>query len=116
MKSIKLLCVSVFMLVSSAVYAEPAVIAMDFGCWFPDGDGVFTFTEDTKEVVTMGGKGSNVILKCRATGVANSSGETVKWNQQNTGILCGTHYGSTEDWRVVVTPDGNAKMTCKIHF
>lgn len=116
LNSIKVLCVSVFMLLSSSVVAEPAMILTDFGCTFLDGDGGYVSTNDTKSVITMGGKGSNIILKCHASGAANSTGKAVKWNFDNTGRPCVTHFGTTEDWRIVVSADGQATMTCKVHF
>jgi hypothetical protein len=114
--SVKLFFVSTFMLFSSAVCAEPAVIVTDFGCTFLDGDGGMVFTTDTKSVTTIGGKGSNVMLQCRAKGVANSTGQAVKWNYENTGLRCGTFQGLTDDWYAVVSASGNMTVTCKIHF
>lgn len=112
----KLLSVSFLMLVASAVYAEPAIILTEFGCGLLDGDGDGVFTTDTKVVSSVSNDGSNINLKCYASGVANSTGKAVKWNYDNTGSLCGTQYGSTNDWRIVVDTEGNAVMTCKLHF
>ena len=70
----------------------------------------------SKTVNTMGGKGSNIIMKCHVKGVSNSTGKAVKWNFDNTDRLCVTQYGATDDWRSVVSSEGDAMMTCKIHF
>jgi hypothetical protein len=114
--SIKLLGASVLMLAASTAFAEPAIILTDFGCGMIDGDGGDVFTTDTKVVSSLNNDGSNINLKCHASDIANSTGTAVKWNYENTGSLCGTQYGSTEDWRIVVDTEGNATMTCKLHY
>lgn len=114
--SIKFFSVPVLLLAATTAFAEPAIILTDFGCGLLDGDGNGIFTTDTKVVNSLGKNGGNVNLKCYASDVPNSTGETVKWDFYNTGSPCGTQYGLTEDWRIVVDPEGNAIMTCKIHF
>lgn len=113
--SIKLLSASFLMFVASAVYAEPAIILTGEGCGMLDGDGDGVYTTDTKVVSSVTKNGSNVNMKCHAS-VPNSTGKTVKWNFDNTGLSCGTGFGATDDWRIVVDPEGNATMTCKVHF
>ncbi len=115
-KSIKLLGASVLMLATSAVYADPAIILTEFGCGLLDGDGAGVWTNDTKVVSSRNKGGSNINLKCYASNINNTSGSVVKWNMDNTGYLCGTQFGDTDDWRIVVDTEGNAVMTCKIHF
>ena len=112
---IKLLFTSILMLGASLAYAEPALVVTDFSCTILDGNGGFFTTNDTK-VTKANNPGGNAVLKCRAKGVPNSTGETVKWNSEN-------YYGSqcfssvlganTDEWKIVVDPDGNAVMTCK---
>ena len=114
--SIKLLSASFLMLVASTVYAEPAIILTEFGCGLLDGDGNGVFTTETKVVSSVSNGNSNVNFKCYASGLANETDKVVKWDFDNTGFLCGTQYGSTDDWRIVVDTEGNAVMTCKIHF
>jgi hypothetical protein len=113
--SIKLLGASVLMLAASTAIAEPAIILTDFGCGMLDGDGVGFFTSDTKVVSSVGKQGTHVNLKCHASGVANSTGKVVKWTSDDFGA-CGTQFGSTYDWKIVVDTEGNAVMSCKVHF
>jgi hypothetical protein len=115
--SIKLLGASVLMLAASTAFAEPAIILTDFGCGMVDGDGNGVWTTDTKVSSSVNKKGTNVNFKCFASGVANSTGKTVKWNSDDFfGQPCGTQFGSSDDWRIVVDMEGNAVMSCKIHF
>lgn len=103
-----------YFLASGLASAEPAVVITSFDCTILDGNGGFYTTNDTK-VTKANNPGGNAVLKCHANDVPNSSGETVKWNYENTGILCFSSAvnANTDDWKIVVDPDGAAMMTCK---
>jgi len=116
MKFVKSICIATFMMFASAVYADPAVIITNFGCGGLDGDGGGWGTTDTHVVMSNNGKGGNVNFKCHATGVANSQGRAVHWNFDNTGAVCNTLFGTTEDWKSTVDTEGNAVLSCRIHI
>ena len=115
MKVFKLLFVSAFMLFVASAHADPAIIVTDFGCGLIDGDGNSFSTNDTKVVNSNNGKGGQINFACYASGVPNNQGRAVHWDYDNTGLTCGTLFGSTTDWRIVVDTEGNAVLKCKIH-
>jgi hypothetical protein len=92
--------------------ADPAVVIKDFICVLIDGDGDFVIGTGTISVTTSSGVSNYV---CKASGVANDTGSAVKWNFDDTGLLCGTELGATDDWSETVSASGNATLTCKFH-
>lgn len=114
--SIKLLCASILIHGASVAYAEPAFIITEGSCGMADGDFNFFYTNDVKQVNSNNSTNGNITVKCFATGVPNSTGSVVKYNNANTGASCGT-LGVvslyTEEWKEVVDTEGNAVLTCK---
>ncbi len=88
-----------------------AIHINDFGCGALDGNGNFTGAIGDA-VITPSGNGN---LKCKASGVANSTGHAVKWDNANTGLLCGTFNGLTDDWSDVVSASGQLTLQCHNH-
>ena len=123
MKRVRFICASVLMLVASAVYAEPAFIITEGSCGMADGDGGSITSTDVKQVNSNSQKNGNITLKCYATGVDNSTGKVVKYNFENTwGASCSTlktfpeiSQQFTDDWKEVVSADGDAVLTCKFY-
>jgi|GEM_PF-4917941 len=102
-----------FLLISwnKAAKIAASVHINDFSCGVLDGNGGFALaTGDI--VITSSGNGN---MKCKATGVGNSTGSAVIWNNANTGLLCGTAAGVTDDWHNVVSASGNVTLQCKVH-
>ena len=95
----------------SASNMEAAVRISDFDCGVIDGDGN-PFLVTGSLVSTSSG---NTNFKCKGSGVPNSTGAAVIWNYENTGVLCGTITGVTEDWQSVVSASGNTTLQCKVH-
>lgn len=96
---------------TTASKKEAAVRIDDFGCTVLDGSGNGTpVTGDV--VITSSG---NTNFKCKGKGVANSTGSAVIWNYENSGLLCNTLNGVTDDWQSVVSASGNVTLQCKIH-
>jgi hypothetical protein len=104
------LALAAFLFVPMTVWANGAVVIQDFACGLIDGDGNFIVTYGTIEVQNPSG---HATLKCHATGVANDTGSAVHWDITNTGVDCGTSYGSTADWHETVSTSGNATLTCQ---
>ena len=116
-KTFKLICASILMLSASVAFAEPAVVITDFNCGFMDGDGNSFSTTDT-QITKASNPSGNAVLKCRATGVPNDTGTTVKYDAVSTGQPCFSTKLSlnpeyTWDWKLVIDTDGDAVMTCK---
>jgi hypothetical protein len=121
-KRVRFICASVLMLFTSVVYADPAFIITEGSCRMADGDGGSITSTDVKQVNSNSPKNGNITLKCYATGVDNSTGKVVKYNFENTGAFCDTFetfpelsQQSTDDWKEVVSADGDAVLTCKFH-
>ena len=92
----------------AAATTERAIVVSESGCGMLDGDGNF-ITGESHSVTNNGG---NSIYKCQSKKVNNSSKSGQTWDRGNTGYMCGTPLGPTADWREIVTPSGNATLTC----
>ena len=88
---------------------DPAVIVKGQMCGVLDGDGGFKMGEDSQSVTNSGGKS---MFTCRVKGVKNSRRESIVFNYENTGMMCGTANGMTDDWREHISAAGQAILTC----
>ena len=96
---------------SQVARAASAVVIKDLGCGLLDGEGNFVFTDESHAVITPSGKGK---LTCSVKDIANPTGQAVHWNFSNTGLLCSTPAGVTEQWNETVSASGNAKLVCHV--
>ena len=117
MKKVSILLTAVaavsFLLISwsaSKTTGNGAIHISGFSCGMLDGDGGGELASGSSVVITPSG---NANFKCSADGVANSTGSAVKWNNANTGLLCGTTVGLTDQWHETVSASGNATLQCK---
>lgn len=106
----------------STVHAQAEIVKDGCGLLSVNSDGFLT-----SPVVFVQGKalrapnpGGNILIKCRGqmphrvskqVTLDYSSTETVF----GTGLYCGTPWGPTENWKQVVTPSGQAILTCHIN-
>jgi hypothetical protein len=90
---------------------DAAVVAKDQMCGVMDGDGGFSGGLDSLTVTTSSGV---TTVLCKVKRVPNSTGRSVYWGFENTGIECGTEFGSTQDWQEHISASGNATLAC--HF
>jgi len=118
MKRIVFACASFLMLFATLALAEPAVVVSDESCTLLDGDSDFIAATDTQFVFANNSKDGNYTFKCSAKEVDNSTGGPVKWDNENTGLLCFIPVLGqlTDDWFENVSTTGNATLTCRIHF
>lgn len=95
--------------------ADGAVVIKDGGCTFLDGNGGSVAASSDQAVLASNPSG-NSKLTCRGS-VAPSltSKGAVHWNFSNTGLLCFTNFGATTDWHEVVTPSGQATLSCHVN-
>ena len=117
MKKVSILLTAVaavsFLLISwsaSKTSYSPAIHIDGFSCGMLDGNGGGITADASSVVITSSG---NVNFKCSVSGVANSTGSAVQWNFDNTGLLCGTTVGVTDQWKETVSASGNATLSCK---
>jgi hypothetical protein len=101
-------------LVSGSAVAGNAVQIQQSGCGLLDGSGNYVYTNQSRTVVTPSEAGVT-ILKCFADNIRNNTGSAVRFNNANTGVLCVTQSGSTNDWSETVSASGQAILTCKVH-
>ncbi len=88
-----------------------AVVINDAGCRIPDGTGTSVDADSYHEVITQSQNG-NTVLKCSVKGVANPTGQAVRFDFDSTGSPCTTNAGLTENWHSIVSASGNATLTC----
>ena len=96
---------------------EMAVVITEFSCLMGDGNNppnLFETAASNQIVETSKG---NYYLRCRANNVDNPSKKIVKWNFETTGgVRCsyslGEFSGETEDWEEIITPSGQATLSC----
>ena len=55
------------------------------------------------------------LLNCKAAIGDPLPDRTVMFNFDNTGIVCGTPAGDTEDWAMTITPSGQVILECHFH-
>lgn len=98
---------------SSRVGAEEALVIKDGTCALFDADGHLFFTNQTQQVDTDS-KNNNSKISCHAQQPATVAlpAKAVHFNYENTGLLCSTGFGLTQNWKAVVTPDGNSMLSC----
>ena len=94
---------------SQSTAKDPAVVINDGFCLLFDGDGALVLAEGSHAVITSNGNGK---LTCKAKNVANSTGQAVIYNAENTGLPCGTSLGLTDDWHNTVSASGNSSLQC----
>jgi len=91
-----------------------AVVIDDVSCLLFDGDG--GTAPGTAHAVTTPSKNGNVVVKCSAKGVDNSTGKAVQYdtddNPWGAGTACTWMGPSTLDWKETVSASGNATLTC----
>ena len=104
---------SLFVGNGSTFAASPnaAVVINDQGCSLHDGDGNSIFVPTSHVVITSNGHG---LLVCKAKGVPNSTGHAVRFDQGNTGSVCGFEGGVTDRWQLTVSASGNATLSCHV--
>ncbi len=103
---------------SSALAAEPgpAVVIDDAFCNLLAADGTVFITSGA-HIVISNDKNGNVSYVCHAEQppIFADPSRTVHFDFDNTGGLCGTGEGLTEDWKSLVTPSGHVTMVCHIN-
>ncbi len=92
----------------------PAIVEGDVGCILLNGLGDLESAESSHRVVSMDANG-NIILKCSSKNVEPTPKKAAKYDYETTGFSCNTGYGSTTDWKNIVTPSGKSTLTCIIH-
>jgi glucose dehydrogenase len=89
--------------------SEQAIQAKGSMCGVMDGDGSFHLSTSSQTVTNSGGVSMH---RCSARNVPNSTGRVVRWNYDNTGMMCWTADGPTPDWQETVSASGQATLIC----
>ena len=98
----------------------PADVQKGIWCGVPDASGGSFITYDSHSVVSND-KNGNTKLTCHGqlTDPDTYPPKTVHWDANNFNpnfiTPCGTPLGITYNWKAVVTPSGNVKLTCHIN-
>ena len=110
----KLLAAVVVVLAASAVAVGVAsgsggggkLVDEGFPCTILDGNGS-AIAATSSELILYASK---AVLRCSGDGAAAAS--LTYFNYGNTGLTCGSAYGSTTDWSDKVGRNGNSQLTC----
>ena len=90
--------------------SDSAVQVKGSMCGVMDGDGSFHLSTNSQAVTNSGGVSMH---RCTAHGVPNSSRRMIRWDYENTGMMCWTTDGPTTDWHETVSASGQATLICK---
>lgn len=101
---------AVYLLATGSVFAEPAEVTIDAdGCWmFSE----FGFVRGDVHQVSTSSANGNIKVSCSQDLEPTSTGRSVIYNFDNTGIMCGALGNPTDDWHQVISRNGQAKLTC----
>jgi hypothetical protein len=89
--------------------SEQAIQVKGSLCGVMDGNGSFHLSNSSLSVSNSGGVSMH---RCTAKDVPNSTGRVVRWNFENTSMMCWTADGPTEHWQEVVSASGQATLVC----
>ena len=92
-----------------ATASEGAIQARGAVCGVKDGDGAFQMSTNSHVVTTSSGVSMH---RCSVKDVPNSSKRMIRYDFSNTGMMCWTAEGPTEDWHETVSASGQATLIC----
>jgi len=94
---------------TTPVGSAPAIVINDIGCGMLDGNGGGVFTTNSHAVINANGNG---MISCKADVAPAAGGGAVRWDNANTGLLCGTLSDVTAQWGETVSASGKASLSC----
>ena len=103
-----------FLLLPLNLYAQSALV-IDFEanqCALLDGNGKIVNAISGKRIVTNSDR-DGVSLTCMANVTAPKSGKEAVFDKDDTGYVCYTWKGYTEDWQNTVSVKGDSKLVCR---
>lgn len=112
------LCVAGLLALTGTAFAgaDGATVSTGIRCTVFDGNGQMVKVAGRSQRVMARNADGNSKYTCTVRHVTPPpDGEAVEWNYENTGKLCSTLFGLTRDWREVVTPSGQATLSCFIN-
>ena len=110
---------TLFALAAPVANAAPALVINPAGsCTLVDGNGAFTFTNDTKITATQSNN-NNSKFTCKATVTPSSAGNAARFDSGSTGgLLCAIPspfgFQTTNQWHQTVSASGEATLTCHV--
>ncbi len=90
------------------------VVESEFPCTVLDGNGNPFVTSNSTLTVYSNQQGAKAVLRCVGDGAGAPS--LTYFNYANTGLSCGTQFGSTTDWSDKVGRNGNSQLTCTVNL
>jgi hypothetical protein len=108
-----------FVAFGTVVAHAQAVVIKDFSCNVFAGD-CSTFVVSTENIfVQTSQQGGNCVASCHLTlpeGAPLPPGnKPAQCDFENTGQLCNTPCGVSDDWQEVITPSGEVSAVCHFH-
>jgi hypothetical protein len=101
---------AVCFLTTGVVFADPAEVTIqEDGC---DMFSEFGFVRGDLHQVSVNSANGNIKVTCSQDLEPTSTGRSVIYNYDNTGIMCGALGNPTDDWHQVISRNGQAKLTC----
>ena len=123
-KSIVSLC-AIYSLTTGLALAEPAdVVIGDENCtlrtegYYDEDAGFYVvgpLVSGERHKVTSNNENGNISITCSQEFEPTTTGRSVIYNFENTGLLCYVSGFGTDDWHQVISRNGNAKLTCHYH-
>ena len=101
-----------------ATDTAPAMVIKDASCGIALPMHPYSVFATDSHIVASNDKNGNSKLTCHATLPADATPPTkavIMTNKNYPAISCHTGFGTTDDWKAVITPSGNVKLTCHIN-
>ncbi len=95
---------------ASASGGGGTVVDSGFACALLDGNGGIIVTYNSTLTVYSNQQSTKAVLRCEGWGAGASS--LTYFNYANTGLTCGSQFGSTTNWSDKVGRNGNSQLTC----
>ena len=95
--------------------AAPAEKIKPIDCFIPTLEGPTVLTTGMAVAASDNSGNSMIVCKAQLDPTINPWPlKAVKIDFESSGLVCGTGFDLTEDWQAVITPSGQATLTC--HF
>ncbi len=103
---------AICLLTSGSVLADPAEVTIEDDLCSMLGESEGVFVQGDLHQVEASSANGNIKVSCSQDLEPTTTGRSVIFNFDNTGIMCTAMGNPTDDWHQVISRSGKAKLTC----